>query len=128
MVSVKRKNYTLRTILLELYQKKKRQKQVVTTSCKNISCIHPDHLCVIGKRTVFKSAVSDYKNPVRSAKLSAYVREHRAKLNMEQAREIRLSDKTHRELALEYGVNKATIGNIKAGRTWKETGGIWRGL
>lgn len=99
---------------------------MVTTNCGNKRCINPDHLRVVSKKTVFK--ITDYKNPVRSAKLSAYARATRAKLNMEQAREIRLSDKTHRELALEYGVNKATIGNIKAGRTWKETGGIWRGL
>ena len=109
-----------------LLKKTKNSDQVITTTCGNKSCITPDHLRVVRKKTVFK--IADYKNPVRSAKLSAYAREHRAKLNMEQAREIRLSDKTHRELALEYGVNKATIGNIKAGRTWKETGNLWRGL
>lgn len=126
MVSIRRKNYTLRTILMVLYNKRKFPNQVVTTTCKNVRCINPDHLRVVSKKTVFK--ITDYKNPVRSAKLSAYARATRAKLNMEQAREIRLSDKTHRELALEYGVNKATIGNIKAGRTWKETGNLWRGL
>lgn len=128
MVSVNRKNYTLRTILMTLYQKRKLPKQVVTTSCKNISCINPDHLRVLGKKTVFKSSMADYKNPVRSAKLSAYAREHRAKLDMDKARQIRMSDKTHRELALEYNVCKATIGNIKSGKIWKETGGLWRGL
>lgn len=126
MVSIRRKNHTLRTILMVLYNKRKFPNQVVTTTCKNVRCINPDHLRVVSKKTVFK--ITDYKNPVRSAKLSAYARATRAKLNMEQAREIRLSDKTHRELALEYGVNKATIGNIKAGRTWKETGNLWRGL
>jgi len=126
MVSIRRKNHTLRTILMVLYNKRKFPNQVVTTNCGNKRCINPDHLRVVGKKTVFK--ITDYKNPVRSAKLSAYARATRAKLNMEQAREIRLSDKTHRELALEYGVNKATIGNIKAGRTWKETGNLWRGL
>lgn len=128
MVSIRRKNYSLRTILVELYKKRKRDNQVVTTSCKNISCINPDHMRILWRKTVFKSATADYKNPVRSAKLSAYAREHRAKLTMEQARQIRMSDKTNRELALEYGVCKATIGNIKTGKIWKETGGLWRGL
>jgi len=128
MVSVNRKNYTLRTILMVLFNKRKFPKQVVTTTCKNVRCINPDHLRIVSMKTVFKIAKQDYKNPIRSSKLSAYAREHRAKLNIEQAREIRQSTKTHRELALEYGVNKATIGNIKAGRTWKETGNLWRGL
>jgi hypothetical protein len=126
MVSIQRKNHTLRTILMVLYNKRKFPNQVVTTNCGNKRCINPDHLRVVSKKTVFK--ITDYKNPVRSAKLSAYARATRAKLNIEQAREIRLSDKTHRELALEYGVNKNTIRNIKAGITWKETGNLWRGL
>ena len=128
MVSITRKNHTLRTILAVLYKKNKRSNQVVTTTCGNKRCIHPDHLRIVGKKSVFKISIANYKSPIRSAKLSAYARANRAKLNMDQAREIRMSDKTHRELALEYGVNKATIGNIKAGRTWKETGNLWRGL
>jgi len=128
MVSIRRKNHTLRTILMVLYNKRKFPNQVVTTNCGNKRCINPDHLRVVGRKTVFKIATSDYKNPVRSAKLSAYAREHRAKLTMDQAREIRVSDKTHKQLALEYGVCKATIGNIKTGKIWKETGNLWRGL
>lgn len=128
MVSIQRKNHTLRTILAVLYKRTKTKNQVMTTSCGNKSCIHPDHLKVVLKKTIFKISTKDYKNPIRSAKLSAYARATRAKLNIDQAREIRMSDKTHRELALEFGVNKATIGNIKAGRTWKETGNLWRGL
>lgn len=128
MVSVERKNWPLRTIMAVLLKKNKKAKQVMTTTCGNKRCINPDHLKVSNKSTVLKSSYSDYKNPVRSAKISAYARANRAKLNIDQAREIRMSDKTHRELALEYGVNKATIGNIKAGRTWKETGNLWRGL
>jgi hypothetical protein len=128
MVSIKRKNKPLRTIMAVLFQRNKTAKQVITTTCGNKSCIHPDHLRVVTKKSVFKIATSDYKSPIRSAKLSAYARANRAKLNIEQAREIRLSDKTHKQLALEYGVNKATIGSIKAGKTWKETGNLWRGL
>lgn len=100
----------------------------MTTTCGNKSCINPDHLKISNKSAVLKGSQNDYNNPVRRAKLSAYARANKAKLSIEQAREIRMSDKTYRELALEYGVNKATIGNIKSGRTWKETGGIWSGL
>jgi hypothetical protein len=128
MVSVKRKNKPLRTIMAVFYKRTKTAKQVLTTTCGNKSCIHPDHLRVVAKKSVFKISTANYKSPIRSAKLSAYARANRAKLNIEQAREIRLSDKTHRELALEYGVNKNTIRNIKAGITWKETGNLWRGL
>jgi hypothetical protein len=128
MVSVNRKNKPLRTIMAVLLKRNKNSKQVVTTTCNNKSCIHPDHLKVVYQKSVFKISAKQYNCPIRSAKLSAYARATRAKLNMDQAREIRMSDKTHRELALEYGVNKATIGNIKAGRTWKETGNLWRGL
>lgn len=128
MVSVNRKNHTLRTILVVLYNKRKFPKQVVTTTCKNVRCINPNHLRVVSMKSVFKISKEGYENFVRSAKLSANARATRAKLNMDQAREIRMSTKTHRELALEYGVNKATITSIKAGRTWKETGNLWRGL
>lgn len=128
MVSIMRKNHTLRTILVSLYKRKKSSKQVVTTSCGNIRCIHPDHIKVVNKKTIFKISKIDYKSPIRSAKLSAHARATRAKLNIDQAREIRMSEKTQRELAIEYGVNKNTIRNIKAGITWKETGNLWRGL
>lgn len=128
MVSVARKNKTLRTVMAELLKKTKRADQVITTTCKNKRCINPDHLRAISKSAVLKGSFSDYKNPIRSAKISAYARANKAKLTLEQAREIRVSDKTQRELAIEYGVNKATIGSIKSGRTWKETGSLWRGL
>lgn len=114
--------------MVVLYKRNKNQKQVVTTTCGNKKCIHPDHIKVVSQKSIFKISAKQYKNPIRCAKLSAHARATRAKLNMDQAREIRMSDKTHRELALEFGVNKATIGNIKAGRTWKETGNLWRGL
>lgn len=128
MVSVERKNRPLRTIMAELMQKQKQKHQVMTTTCKNISCINPEHLRVANKSSVLKMSHERYNDPIRAAKISAHARATKAKLTIEQARDIRVSEKTHRELALEYGVNKATIGNIKAGRTWKETGSLWRGL
>lgn len=128
MVSVQRKNKTLRTIMMELMNKKKKANQVVVATCGNKRCINPDHLRLHSRSSVLRASHEQYKDPIRSAKISAYARANKAKLTLEQAREIRVSDKTQRELAIEYGVNKATIGSIKSGRTWKETGSLWRGL
>lgn len=128
MVSVQRKNKPLRTIMAVLLKRTKTKNQVMTTTCGNKRCISPDHLRVSRRSSVLKGTTFDYNNPIRIAKISAHARANKAKLTIEQAREIRVSDKTHRELALKYGVNKATIGNIKAGRTWKETNNLWRGL
>ena len=128
LIRIQRSNHTVRTILVVLYKRTKNKNQVVTTTCGNKGCIHPDHIKVVSQKSIFKPSEKQYQSPIRNAKISAHARANRAKLNIDQAREIRMSEKTQRELALEYGVNKATISNIKSGKTWKETGNLWRGL
>lgn len=42
----------------------------------------------------------------------------RGKLDAEKARDIRLSDKTNKQLAQEYGVNASTIQKVRANKTY----------
>lgn len=101
----------------------------IATTCGETLCINPDHLIqtttkAIGIRTG-KSGVLSRK--ARCAKISQAMRK-RSKLTMEMAREIRMSQESGPVLSKRYGVNKAVINNIKAGKIWKDYSSPFMGL
>jgi len=64
-----------------------------------------------------RSSVGEYLSRQRAA-----IKQGRTVLDLEKAREIRLrSHIPSRVLAIEYGVNRTTIDNIKRGRSWRES-------
>lgn len=70
-------------------------------TCRNPSCVNPDHLEPIGRG-----------ENIRRGKT--------AKITWEGARHIRRSSLAPKELAEVYGVAPCTISNIRAGRNWAE--------
>ena len=52
----------------------------------------------------------------------------RGKLDWEKVRVIRASTKSDAVMAEQFGVSKATIGQVRRGETWKEFGGLFTSL
>jgi hypothetical protein len=72
-------------------------------SCDNRKCCNPDHL-----------RAGTYSEN----RMDAALRGPKRVLTAEQAREIFLSDETHRALAERFGCSGATVFHIKRRRTW----------
>ena len=84
----------------------------VLHSCDNPNCVRPDHLRV--------GTASDNLQEAYDKGRATQVGEANAghKLTEEDIKEIRASNKLHRELAEEYGVCRSNISLIKLGRSW----------
>ncbi len=90
--------------------------------CDNRKCINPDHMKAVtesqkGKRAAARGAFS---SPARGRKIAESRRATSAKINMEIAAEIRMSEETGPVLAARYGINRSLVGCIKRGERWKD--------
>lgn len=65
---------------------------------------------------------------LRSSRMAQAARESRAKLTIEQAREIRCSDESGPVLASQYGVNKSLVARIRRNEAWREFSTPFSGL
>lgn len=92
--------------------------QCVLHRCDNPGCVNPEHL--------FLGTWAD-NNADRAAKGRNACRvgekHHLAKLTDDQAREIKYSDGSCRELSRQYGVSPGLVSMIKNGRRWSHIGG-----
>jgi hypothetical protein len=79
--------------------------------CDNPGCVNPDHLFI----GTHKDNSVDMKNKGRNPWGE---KSHLSKLRLAQVEEIRKAPGTHEKIALDYGVDRATIGYIKRGDTW----------
>jgi hypothetical protein len=84
---------------------------VVCHHCDNPSCVNPRHL-FLGTRA---DNNADRNAKDRQAKGE---RNGPAKLTEAQVVEIRADPRTHREVALQYGVKETAIGSIRLRKTW----------
>lgn len=102
----------------------------IVTTCDEKLCINPEHL-----RKSTTSAVSlkagargAFSGKARGAKIAAAKRANNAKLTMDDARVIRMSDESGPVLAALYGVHRTLISGIKAGTRWKDYSNPFSGL
>jgi len=98
-------------------------REPLTCTCGDIKCLNPDHLRRTTTQAIAKQAAKRgaWKSLTRAAKISAKRRTSNvAKLDIEKAREIRLSDEPSRVLAARYGVNRSVVSGIRAGTRWRE--------
>jgi hypothetical protein len=89
---------------------------VVMHSCDTPACINPDHLSV-------GTPAENMADKVRKGRQQSGQAVPNALLTSEQARAIRNDTRTQRVIAADYGVSRATVNDIKCGRTWAEAGG-----
>lgn len=112
----------VRRLVLDFVGTPAMPRQPVVTTCGEKLCVNPAHLKASTTAAVSQAAAAKgaFSGVARAAKIAAFKRAESAKLDMEKAREIRLSSESGPVLAARYGVNKSVINNIKRGTSWKD--------
>lgn len=118
----------VRRVVVRLNGGKLAPRQPVGCTCDEKLCVHPSHLFPSTTSKISQKAAKRgaFSSPTRGARIAAS-RRGKMKLNIDKAREIRVSSESGPVLAARYGVNKSMVNNIKAGRSWKEYG-LFAGL
>ena len=86
--------------------------QVVMHTCDNRACINPQHL----RLGTQQDNITDAVNKARHCHGTTHGAN---KLTEAEVLEIRASTATQRNLAIEYGISKGTICQIKTRRIWR---------
>jgi len=102
----------------------------VLATCGDPRCINPEHQRAMtesqkGKRAAARGAFS---SPARGAKIAASRRGTHAKLTLEQALEIRMSEESGPALSERYGIHRSRVNAIKRGEAWRDYGNPFAGL
>lgn len=104
-------------------------REPVAVTCGERRCVNPDHLVASSMAEIGKAAGARgaFSGMARSAKIAAARRE-KAKLTIDHARVIRVSDESGPVLAARYNVNRSVINGIKNGTRWKDYANPFAGL
>lgn len=96
--------------------------QPLACRCNERMCVNPDHYYPSNYKqcAAIASKRGAYINPAKWAKIAKTKRERNAKLTIEIARVIRLSDESGPVWAERLGVDPSVPNGIKAGTRWKE--------
>jgi HNH endonuclease len=89
--------------------------------CDNPCCINPDHLFLGNQADNANDAISKGRWGKRGCKGEKH---GRARLTEGDVMLIRASEKSTRELAVEFAVSQSTIAHIVKGRTWGHLKGV----
>lgn len=100
----------------ELYVDSIPEGMFVCHKCDNPSCVNPDHLFVGSPLDNTQDMIKKGRAKHSAPKGEAH---GMAKITAEIARGIREAPGLHREIAAQFGVNKATVSAIKTGRQWR---------
>lgn len=105
------------------------QNRPVEATCGDKRCVNPDHLVASSLTSLMKKAWARgaWRSIARNAKVAASKRAI-GKLTMDQANEIRFSDKSASQLARDFGINPRQVRRIRAGEAWKDYSNPWAGL
>lgn len=120
----------VRRMVVELDGRKPEKRQPVVATCNDPLCVNPKHLQLSSIKAVSqaKAAAGGWKGKARGAKIAAAKREQCSKINMDAAREIRMSNETGPVLAERYGVDRSLINRIKRNEAWKDYTNPFAGL
>lgn len=103
--------------------------RVVRTTCGEKLCMNPDHLiCMTRTKAKKLDGANGAYNTARMQAIRYRTTRERAKLTIEQAREIRASEESARALAKRYGVAHKQINLIRQGLAWQEVFSPFAGL
>lgn len=95
---------------------------LITVTCENSLCLC--HLAKTNKSEISrKSQNRPQVRALKRIKSAAWARSNLAKLDMEKAREIRVSTEDDHTLAARYGVDHSLISAVRRNRAWVETMG-----
>lgn len=121
----------VRRVVVELSGNPPAPRQPVITTCNDKLCCNPLHVecsttAKVGQAAAKRRAFSSLSRRMKVA--AAKRASPSAKLTMEKAREIRLSTKTGKELAKEYGVHLSVIKGVRQNRMWVDFSSPFAGL
>jgi hypothetical protein len=86
---------------------------VARHKCRNRHCVNPEHLEEGTHAENCQDKVRDGTN------IGARGSKHgKSKLTEEQVRAIRVDQRPQKEIAAEYGIDRATVSDIKTGKSW----------
>lgn len=122
-LTFKGQNIQIRRFIWQQMGKELRPKKAIKVRCQEVRCVAEGHLYE-GKR----GPTVGVKHPVSLRAKMAAIKQAQSSLTLEDVEAIRASDKTLKELCVEYGKAQRTIQNIIAGNTWKVTTGVFAGL
>lgn len=125
------KVHYVRRLMMQLHGKNL-DGMIVTPTCGDSTCVNPEHLKVITRAEHQKRLTVASNSGTALLRKRQKVAEHKrrtvGKLTMEQAREIRASNDTHRVLCERYGVTRRVISRIRQGIGWREYSNPFAGL
>jgi hypothetical protein len=122
-----RKVHPARRVLLEAMGKDVKGR-IATTKCDNKACMAEEHVVLwTRKQLQQRNGKKIAGNVARSAKLAAAAQK-RSKLTMEDARMIRSTGMTWREVMERFGVSESTAYDVIAGRHFKDYSSPFAGL
>lgn len=116
------KSCLVRRVSFELAGKMpKRGAPVVFAKCEKDLCVSPECMAKKSHKQALGEAAERgvYSASASPAKRFRAALKSNAVLNAEQVKVIRSMTCSHKEIAEKFGVNKATIGRIRRGETWK---------
>ncbi|WP_019573442.1 hypothetical protein [Curvibacter lanceolatus] len=118
MIRVDQKPQSIRRLLWAMNGREVDYQTTIRCSCENEACINLKHL---KKGSRKDKAIGRKYSIVHRKKLADAQRANgKAKLTMEQAREVRASAETNRTLAVRFGVSEALISGIRRDKSYKE--------
>lgn len=117
---------------IAIQQGKKVKGRLATTTCDNPRCVCPDHVVLWTRKQLqdrnavkVKSNITDAQRKKRSDNRR---KQGNVKITLEQAREIRMSAASTREIAEKYGVTQKTAWLAKTGKTHRDFFNPFAGL
>jgi len=93
--------------------------KLITVTCNQVSCLNPDHLALTTRSEVAR--ITNARPDVKLRKSAGSARANRAKLgkiDMEIARDIRMSDEPGNVLAHRLDVSESLISLVRRNKTW----------
>jgi len=105
-------------------------RQPVIAKCNCRLCVNPTCLRASSVAEVSQIAgkAGKLSGVAKGAKIAAFKRAKNAKITMEIARSIRMSDETGPVLAARHNIDKALVNRIKRGGAWKDYSNPFMGL
>lgn len=124
-------NNTVRRVMFtEIINKPIRPRQPVVMKCSNRVCVNPAHCASSTTSAVAYQAASEgkFSSLTRRVAIARHARVRLGKLDMDAAREIRLSNDSRQELADRFGVGKSAISKVVLNKSWQEYANPFAGL